>query len=165
MMKVLHAGCGRMPLPEWMPTCQEVRLDIDPAVSPDVVAPLTDFGDISGFHLAYCCHALEHLTPSEITKSLSEFHRVLVEGGAVVIIVPNLDGIKPDNTVYYESSAGPITGLDMYYGKESMVEENPYMAHKYGFVESTLRGFMERAGFKIKEVKTENFNLCMVGLK
>lgn len=158
--RVLHAGCGRAPLPEWLPG-QETRLDIDPDVSPDFVAPLTDMGEIGQYEIAYCSHALEHLAPHEINIALKEFYRVLIPGGFLIVVVPNLAGVLPDNTVIYESPAGPITGLDMYYGKASMVEENPYMAHKYGFVRSTLEDFLQRAGFTVKHVSDSNFNLMV----
>lgn len=160
MRRVLHAGCGRAPLPEWLPG-RETRLDIDPDVSPDFIAPLTDMGDIGQYDIAYCSHALEHLAPHDIDIALSEFHRVLIPGGFLIVVVPNLAGVQPDNTVVYESPAGPITGLDMFYGKASMVKDNPFMAHKYGFIRSTLEDFLQRAGFTIKHVLDSNFNLMM----
>jgi ubiquinone/menaquinone biosynthesis C-methylase UbiE len=140
---------------------QETRLDIDPDVSPDFVAPLTDMGDIGQYSIAYCSHALEHLAPHDIEKALSEFHRVLSPGGFLIVIVPNLANIAPTDDVVYESTAGPITGLDMFYGKASFVAENEFMAHKYGFVRSTLTAFIERAGFTVKHVGDTNFNLMM----
>lgn len=160
MTRVLHAGCGREPLPEWFPG-QEVRLDIDPGVSPDFVAPLTDMGDIGQYEIAYCSHTLEHLAPHDIDTALAEFRRVLTPGGFLVIVVPNLENIKPTMDVVYDSPAGPITGLDMYYGKASMVKDNPYMAHKFGFVRKTLEQFLERAGFTVTHVADSNFNLMV----
>lgn len=136
-------------------------MDIDPCVSPDIIAPLTDMGDIGQYTIAYCSHALEHLAPHDIDKALSEFYRVLEPNGFLIVIVPNLDGIKPDGTVYYESAAGPITGLDMFYGKASFVEANPFMAHKFGFILSTLTEFIERAGFTIRHAIDSNFNLMV----
>lgn len=158
--RVLHAGCGLAPLPEWLPG-RETRLDIDPAVSPDIVAPLTDLGDIGPFDIAYCSHVLEHMPPHEIDQALRELHRVLKPGGFLVAVVPNLEGVPADLTVMYESPAGPITGLDMYYGMEKLVRENPYMAHKYGFVSSTLKAFLTRAGFTVKYLGDTNYSLMV----
>lgn len=163
MLNILHAGCGTQPLPAWMPQGREVRLDIDQSVSPDHVAPLTDMGDIGPFELSYCSHTLEHLPPLQVQKALAEFKRVLVPGGVAVFVVPNLEGIIPDETVIYESPAGPITGRDMYYGKADFVEANPYMAHKTGFTSDTLKAELERAGFKVISCDRSNFNLMVAG--
>lgn len=159
--RVLHAGCGRQPLPDWLPGL-ETRLDIDPAVSPDIVAPLTDMGDAGPFDIAYCSHALEHMPPHEIDVALQEFHRVLQPHGFLIVVVPNLAGVQPTLDVVYDSPAGPITGLDMYYGKANLVAENPFMAHKYGFVRATLEQFLTRAGFTVKEMFDNNHNLMAV---
>ena len=118
-------------------------------------------GDVGQYDIAYCSHALEHLAPHDIDVALQEFHRVLAPGGFLIVVVPNLAKVKPDNNVVYESPAGPITGLDMFYGKASLVAKNPYMAHKYGFVRETLTAFMERAGFKVRYVADGNYNLMM----
>jgi len=118
-------------------------------------------GDIGQYAIAYCSHALEHLAPHDIDTALSEFHRVLSPGGFLIVVVPNLANIQPTDTVVYESPAGPITGLDMFYGKASFIAENPFMAHKFGFVRSTLAAFVERAGFTVKHVADSNFNLMM----
>ena len=158
LIRILHAGCGGQPLPEWLPG-EETRLDIDPGVSPDIVAPLTALGDIGPFDIVYCSHTLEHLPPHEIRIALREFHRVLRPQGFIVLVVPNLKDIKPDNTVYYQSAAGPVTGLDMYYGMDRLVEHNPWMAHKYGFVPETLQAFVENAGFTVKATDTSSYNL------
>lgn len=116
-------------------------------------------GDIGQYEIAYCSHALEHLAPHDIDTALREFHRVLVPSGFLIVVVPNLDNVRPDDTVVYDSPAGPITGLDMFYGKASMVKDNPFMCHKYGFVTKTLQAFLERAGFTVKHLANTNFNL------
>jgi predicted SAM-dependent methyltransferase len=158
--RVLHAGCGTAPLPEWLPG-QETRLDIDPGVSPDITAPMTALGDIGPFDIVYCSHVLEHMPPHEIEQALREIRRVLVPGGFLIVIVPNLANVAPNSTVVYVSPAGPITGLDMYYGMATLVQDNPYMAHKYGFVPETLRAFLARAGFEVKHLSDSNFNLMV----
>lgn len=164
MPKVLHAGCGKSPLPAWVPG-YEIRLDIDPDVNPDIVASITDMGDIGKFEMVYCSHSIEHLYPHDAVKALAEFKRVLIKNGALILIVPNLENIKPDDTVVYVSDAGPITGHDMYYGKKDLIEKNPYMSHKAGYVPSTLSKLLEENGFDVKVCEDDgSYNLYAVGI-
>jgi ubiquinone/menaquinone biosynthesis C-methylase UbiE len=145
---VLHVGCGRDSLPAWLGNHDEVRLDVDPDVEPHIVASMLDMGDIGGFDVVYSCHSLEHVYPHEVPVALGEFYRVLRPGGIAVIIVPNLDGVKPDEEVLYESPAGPVCGLDMFYGMSRLIKDAPYMAHHSGFVPDTLAKAMTAAGFE-----------------
>lgn len=164
MKTVLHVGCGNQPLHEFLDGYQEVRLDISPMFNPDIVADMTDLGDIGPFDAIYGSHVLEHLYPHDVKKAMSEFRRVLRTGGIVVMIVPNLTHVKPTRAVVYDSPAGPITGLDMYYGKESFVAEYPYMAHKTGFVAETLKEAF--SGFEKCEIRElTDYNLLGVGVK
>lgn len=164
MKRVLHVGCGGMSMPEFLDGYTEVRCDIDRAHNPDIVADMTDLGDIGEFDAVYGCHVLEHLAPHDVKRAMSEFRRVLKRGGAVFMIVPNLQNVRPTRDVVYESDAGPITGLDMYYGKESFVEDNPYMAHKTGFVPGTLKeAFAGFVGVGTKDLTV--FSLLGYGIK
>lgn len=122
---------------------------------------MTALGDIGPFDIVYCSHVLEHMPPHEIEQALREIRRVLVPGGFLIAIVPNLANVAPNSTVVYVSPAGPITGLDMYYGKASFVKDNPYMAHKFGFVRSTFEQFLQRANFTVKHVSDSNYNLMV----
>jgi SAM-dependent methyltransferase len=166
--KILHVGCGGEELPHWM-MGKETRLDLVDDHKPDILASMIDMGDIGLFDIVYSSHSLEHLALHDIKKALAEFIRVLHPGGFALIVVPDLEDIKPNNDVVYESMGGSITGLDMYYGYSKMVEEAPFMAHKYGFVESTLRELMGAAGFKpvhTRRLKREfEHNLMAVGIK
>jgi len=147
MRRILHVGCGGDPLPPWLPGA-ETRLDIDQRHSPHIVASMLDMGDIGKFDLVYTSHTLEHVYPHQVPIALAEFHRVLKPGGTVLIVVPNLEDVRPTEDVVYISLAGPVTGLDMIYGMRRLVAENPYMAHHTGFIPSTLRAELEQAGFR-----------------
>jgi predicted SAM-dependent methyltransferase len=164
MRTVLHVGCGRQRLDDFLEGYSEVRLDIDPAVEPDIVASLTDLGDIGQFDAVYGSHVLEHLTPGDVQKAVAEFYRVLKPGGLAIMLVPNLENIKPTKEVVYQSPAGPITGLDMFYGMEKLVNENPYMSHKTGFVTETMTEALKI--FDRVEVRAlTHYNLLGVGVK
>lgn len=162
-LRILHCGCGREPLPEWMEGV-ETRLDIDPDARPHVVASMTDMGEIGPFDMVYSSHAIEHLAAHEVVLALQEMRRVLVPGGRVVVIVPNLDGVRPTLDVLYESDAGPITGFDMIYGARWLVAANSYMAHKSGFVAETLKAVLCDAGFRDVDAAPQSYNLYGTGI-
>lgn len=162
--RVLHVGCGMAPLPPIWDNVEEVRMDIDPDCNPDIVASLTDMGDIGEFDAIYGSHVLEHFYPHDVNKVLSECHRVLKSGGQCVMIVPNMEDIRPTRDTVYMLDSGPITGLDMFYGKESLLEGNPYMAHKTAFVPETLKSAF--SCFRLAETKSlAGYNLMGVGVK
>lgn len=164
-MRLLHAGCGREALP--LPYAgEEVRLDVDPKVSPDIVADLRDLGDIGPFDVVYCSHALEHLYPHEVPQALAGFHRVLWARGLAIVFVPDLEGVAPTGEMLFESEAGPVAGLDLFYGLRKDLAQNPHMAHHTGFVAATLEAAMREAGFADVNVKRLPFhNLMATGRK
>jgi len=162
--RVLHAGCGKTPLPEFLHGCTETRLDIDPSTAPDVVASMSDIGAIGPFDAIWCSHSLEHLKPADGISALREFVRVLASGGYAMIVVPDLEGVRPTNEVLYEAAVGPITGLHMFYGHDGM--DNPHMLHRTGFISETLKVALEAAGFaKVKTQRLGDYNLLGVGVK
>lgn len=165
-MRVLHAGCGDAPLPS-MPfgECEEVRLDIDSSVNPDVVANITDMGEIGQFDAAYCSHALEHLYPHQVSTALSEFFRVIKPGGYALLFVPDLEGLTPTDDVLFESACGPIASMDLFYGLRSALAELPHMAHHTGFTSATLQGALESAGFTVTMQRISNYNLAAIARK
>ena len=139
MRTLLHVGCGNEPLPDWLAGFTETRLDINPAVSPDIIASMLDLGEIGQFDALLCRHALEHLFPHEVSIALHEFHRVLKVGGHLIVFVPDLEGVAATDEVLFQSPAGPISGIDLIYGFRPALAENPYMAHKTGFVQESLK--------------------------
>lgn len=160
MPSVLHVGCGNEPLPAWLAGHDETRLDIDPSCEPDIVANMTDLGDIGPFDLVFSCHSLEHLAPHDVAEALGEFRRVLKPGGGAVIFVPDLEGVAANDDLLFESAAGPICGLDLFYGLRHALKERPYMAHRCGFVSATLGAALEAAGFAaVSTQRLADYNL------
>ena len=163
--RILHVGAGGSRLPAWL-AGEEVRLDINADCRPDIVASMLDMGDIGAFEGVYSSHCLEHVYPHEVPVALCEFLRVLRPGGAAVVIVPDLGDVRPTEDVVYESPAGPVTGLDMFYGYRPVLAAEPFMAHHTGFVAETLAAAMESAGFvRVQALRIAYFNLMGIGYK
>jgi predicted SAM-dependent methyltransferase len=160
-MQLLHVGCGRAGkgrLPPYFSGVQwrEIRLDIDPAVQPDIVGSTTDLsavGDTS-MDAVWSSHNLEHLHSFEVPLALAHFRRVLKPSGFVLISVPDLRAIARyianDQLTQplYHSQAGPISPLDILFGHQmSLAQGNQYMAHRTGFTAATLGQCLIDAGF------------------
>jgi SAM-dependent methyltransferase len=168
MKRVLHAGCGGSPLPEYFPERDaiEVRLDIDPAMKPDIVASLVDMGEIGDFDAVFCSHCVEHLYPHEVPRALAEFARVLKPGGFAMVIVPDLGGLTVSDRVLYKSLAGmDVTAFDLFYGHRRLIEDHPHMAHHSGFTAGLLEGAMRDAGLTPQVRRAGDYNLIGVGVK
>jgi predicted SAM-dependent methyltransferase len=159
--RVLHAGCGNEPLPALFKDVEEVRLDADESVKPDIVASFTNLGDIGEFDDIWCSHSLEHLHPIDVITALKEFHRVLKPEGACLIVVPDVEGVLPT----FDPLPGQVVcGHDLIYGRNDTYS-NPWMLHRTGFIEKTLRGAMMQSGFGTVHVKRFDYTLMGIGTK
>ncbi|MCX5875953.1 MAG: methyltransferase domain-containing protein [Deltaproteobacteria bacterium] len=157
----LHVGCGPkrkdqttrgFNASEW----QELRLDIDENVNPDIVGTMLDMSAVSdgSVDAIFSSHNIEHLYPHEVPLALAEFKRVLKADGFVVITCPDLQSvcalIAEDKLAEpaYTSPAGPIAPLDILYGhRPQLAQGNLYMAHRCGFTQKVLTGTLQGAGF------------------
>lgn len=172
---VLHVGCGaadisRLPA-EFFPreSWREIRLDIDAAARPDILASITDMaavesGSVDG---VFSAHNLEHLCAHEVPLALAEFRRVLRPGGFALVTVPDLQRVAElvaaDQLAEpaYVSPAGPIAPLDMIFGLRAAVAQgNAFMAHRTGFTARTLEAALLAAGFPlVRVVRDDRFAL------
>jgi ubiquinone/menaquinone biosynthesis C-methylase UbiE len=162
---VLHAGCGGDTLPAWF-KAEEVRLDCDARHDPDIVASMTDIPCASeSFDAVFCQHALEHLP--DAVKALREFRRVLKPGGYVLATVPDLEDVQPTEEVIYVTEGGlHITGKDMHYGLQSVLDVQPAMAHHTQFVRESFEAAFREAGFeRVKVDRASSWNLIGVAVK
>jgi len=176
---LLHIGCGTAS-PERLPDCfksaqwQEVKLDIDPKVKPDIVASLTDMSAVASASVdaVWSSHNIEHLEGFQIAGALGEIRRVLKPGGFALITLPDMGRIAQlivdgrGDDVMYTSPAGPITPLDMLFGHQaSLARGNHYMAHRTGFTAERLGTKLAEAGFgEVRVVKGRSFDLWAVAL-
>lgn len=169
MKSLLHVGSGakdsrklpdRYDSREWT----EIRLDIDPGVTPDIVGDIRDMQEVKSvsFDALFSSHNLEHLYPHEVSLALSEFFRVLKPGGHAFIACPDLQSIAmyvaQGNLTepIYESQAGPISPIDVLFGyRPSLAQGNLFMAHRTGFTDQTLAQSLSNVGFEnIRVMKT-----------
>jgi SAM-dependent methyltransferase len=162
MKTFLHVGCGSSRQDrttaafaglDW----RELRLDIDPTVSPDIVGTMTDMAAVpdESVDAVFSSHNIEHLYPHEVPLALSEFLRVMKPGGFAVITCPDLQSVAAlvaDDKLTdaaYISPSGPIAPIDILFGyRPQMAIGNLYMAHHCGFTEKALSGTLIAGGFK-----------------
>lgn len=177
---VLHVGSGPRggrqlhPLFRQKQHWREIRIDLDPAVKPDILCSTTDMrGHVPDgcAHAIWCSHNLEHLFDHEVPLALGEFLRVLRPDGYALIRSPDFNAIFEAirrnglEVPAYVSPAGPITPLDMLFGhRASIARGSRLMAHHTAFTDLRLANLMLQAGFN--EVRTfcdDHFDLWAVG--
>lgn len=178
--KLLHVGCGTAPesrLPECFRTNSwaQIRLDIDPAVKPDVIASLTDMSAVptGSIDAVWSSHNLEHLEGFQVPDALKEMLRVLKPGGFSLITLPDLmtiakliaDGRVDD--ILYKSPAGPIAPIDMLFGHQrSIARGNRHMAHRTAFTAERLQKLLVSAGFSdVRVTHGSSYDLWAVAVK
>lgn len=156
---VANLGCGPHDgglLPDYFDAWQQLRVDADKAVAPDIVAELTDLSSIDdkSVDAIWASHCLEHLFLHQVPQALSEFHRVLSDHGFAVILVPDLQTVasyfsadRPHEAVY-QSGAGPISAHDMFYGHgDAIAGGRTFMAHRCGFTPGLLQSLVRATPF------------------
>lgn len=185
--RFLHVGCGtinerRIPTRFKDGNWQEVRLDIDARVSPDIVADIRDLSAIpaASFDAVFSPHNVEHLAYHEVGGALAGFRRVLKDGGFLLILVPNLRDIaqfivdKDIDVPMLQTPIGPVAPIDALYGLRPWIEGgNDFMFHKTGFTPELLARRLRDAEFTriaVRRAKAEipwehPFNMAALAYK
>ena len=172
----LHVGCARK-TKQYTPFANkdwdEIRLDIDPSVQPDLVGTMTDLSSVADQSVdsVFSSHNIEHLYPHEVPLALSEFRRVLKPNGFVLVTCPDLQSVcslvAQDKLTdpAYQSGQGPIAPIDILYGhRASMQAGNLFMAHRSGFTRKVLAATLSASGFaSLVQVRPTHFDLWAVG--
>lgn len=171
MKTVLHVGCGPQDirsLPfyfnsgEW----SEVRYDIDESVSPDILGDLRDlsFFEDESLDAIYSSHNIEHVSEYEVQVVLSGFFKKLKKDGFCTILCPDIKSVAEEvlkgnlNTPLYQSSAGPISAIDIIYGHQAALKNGKYyMAHKTAFTAEILAQNLIMAGFSFVHMVRDKF--------
>lgn len=174
--RILNAGSGPSTSGRLMSLIttqvwEEVRLDIDAAVDPDLVGSISELETLfpaASFDAILCSHVLEHLFAHEVYPALLQFRKILKPDGFALIMCPDLEAVAAHLLergiagIAYVSPAGPIRTLDMIYGHSRSIEDGRhYMAHRTGFTAERLGNLLLEAGFPAINVRAEdNFELC-----
>jgi SAM-dependent methyltransferase len=172
---VLHVGCGppvadnlhdRFRTAEW----RELRLDIDPRMTPDIVADIADMEGVpsASVDAVWSSHNIEHVFAHLVPKVFEEFLRVLRPGGQALITTPDLQRAAERiasgrlEEPLYDSEAGPVTPLDMVYGHGKEISRGfEEMSHRTGYTAQTLRRRLAAAGFVDVRVRRERADLAL----
>lgn len=161
MKKVLNVGGNNkaIALPPQYAEFEHLLLDIDPKGAPDIVcdARKLDTLEASQFDAVYCSHNLEHYYRHDVPRVLAGFQHVLKEDGFAQIRVPDIEAVMKLTVergldiedVLYQSPAGPIMVLDVFYGYSVEIERSgqDFYAHKTGFTQKSLLKALRAAGF------------------
>ena len=162
MPTFLHIGCGPKRKGQTTrgfntPAWNEIRLDIDASVAPDVIGTMTDLSavDDTSVDAIFSSHNIEHLYPHEVPVAFREFLRVLRPDGFFVLTCPDLKSVcalVADDKLTeaaYTAPAGPIAPIDMLYGHRPAMERgNLFMAHRCGFTQKVLDATLRACGFR-----------------
>lgn len=151
----LHVGCGVQIIPGF------VNMDADASIpGVDVTGSVEDLSQFaeSEFDEIYLSHVLEHVPYAQVPRVLAGLHRILSQGGALRISVPDLDRICRLYVEHIDWFAPPHTPwLGVLYGGQV----NDYDFHKGGFNFRYLEGLLRASGFaSVTEVPpTEEFGI------
>jgi predicted SAM-dependent methyltransferase len=177
MPTFLHVGCGPggVPIPVQFHEWNELRMDIEPAVKPDVVGSITEIDMLdNSVEGVYASHILEHVEQWDVQTALSEVLRVLVPGGTAIIITPDLaawaqwivEHPGEIETVKANPAHVAITALDVLFGFQPDVQDGrEYMRHRTAFTKQTLAAHLQSAGFAGAYVIAKNWQLCAIAQK
>ena len=140
MPRNLHIG-GRVRAPDW-----EV-IDANPGPCVDHVGDATDLRAFPAntFARVYASHVAEHFDyKDQLLNALTEWHRVLIPAGALLVSVPDLDILA---RLFLDQSRLSVeeryTVMRMIFGGH--VDRYDY--HLVGLNEEFLGGYLQAAGF------------------
>jgi hypothetical protein len=161
MLKFLHISCGNTTRSrttrefdsgDW----EEIRMDANPDVRPDIVASLQSMRAIasSSFDAAFTAHSLERLYAHEVGPALSQIQRVLKADGYFIVSCADIQSacalVAEDKLLEpaYESPAGPVSPIDILYGfRPALAAGYERHACKCGFTSRSLIGALAQTGF------------------
>lgn len=137
---------------------QEIRLDADPLVQPDILAPAHDLSSMAAgsVEMVFSSHCIEHLYLDQAVPALREWKRVLTPDGLFLLVCPDLQAaaeMVAQDKLFDVAYAG-IRPYDMIFSHQGMVaagraQGHTFMEHKSGYTLSTLCALVSEAGFAV----------------
>lgn len=145
----LHIGAGNRILDRW------VNIDVYPGrdlLTMRLPKGLRKFSDQSVRYI-YASHFLEHLSyPQEATEFLQHCYRILIPGGAIRIIVPNIKHIIrayiADDEEFFKIQAELHPSWCTTKLEHLMYALQQDGEHRYGYDFETLEKLLSQAGFR-----------------
>ena len=145
-MRKIEIGCGKRKREGY--ECCDVRNL--PGIDYVCEADNLPFPDAS-IDEVYSRHLVEHFTLKGFIKTLSEWNRVLKEGGVLYIICPNLlwhlkQILEGSHQSFFEKES---KRNDRYWGFGCLFgwQQDEYDIHKFGYYFELLRDILVEAGF------------------
>ena len=152
------AGSGLRPPGLGGPDWREIRLDADPAVQPDVLAPAHDLSSIADAQIdaVFSSHCIEHLYLDQAVPALREWRRVLKPDGFLLLVCPDLQAaaeMVAQDRLFEVAYAG-IRPYDIIFSHQGLVAQgraqgHHFMEHKSGYTLSSLRALVNEAGYAV----------------
>ncbi len=152
------AGSGLRPTGLTATDWIERRLDADPGVLPDVLAPANDLSLLANASMdaVFSSHCIEHLYLDQAVPALSEWRRVLRPDGFLLLVCPDLQAaaemIAKDRLM--DVAYAGIRPYDIVFSHQGLVAQgraagHSFMEHKSGYTLSLLRALVNEAGFAV----------------
>lgn len=115
----------------------------------------------SSFFAIHMNHSLEHISWRKIPAVLVNLRRILVEGGYLMVVVPNLLYVakklleNPDDTkeIMPDTNGNPLLLQDLYSS-----QTNDGMQHRCGFTPESIYQLFQQAGFSEVAVPRDRFD-------
>lgn len=137
---------------------REIRLDADPSVRPDVLAPAHDLAQIPDrqIDVVFSSHCIEHLYLDQAEPALREWRRVLKPDGFLLLVCPDLQAaaeMVAQDRMFEVAYAG-IRPYDIIFSHQGLVAQgraqgHSFMEHKSGYTLSSLRALTNQAGYAV----------------
>ena len=141
----LHLGCGEKYLPGF------IHIDINQQPHIDYCCDIRDLAvfDNNYADLIYTSHTLEYFDRDEVDNVLTEWRRVLKDGGILRLAVPDFEAIVKIYQKYrdldHRGILGPLYGK-WPYRRESNSETSIY--HKTVYDYGSLMRILKKSGFR-----------------